>query len=173
MPTKTDQYKVHVASKDEFKQALRIRVRVFVDIQKFPLNEEVDELDKTATHLVIIDTHRDVASQVIGTLRILKSPEAAKFGRVVILPEYQGQGIGKLLMQGAEAYVAESPEYKKYAYTKLGSQWDKQGFYVSCGYEAKGDIYDDTGCPHIWMYKPIVRNHLCHVGNVNGGEKPL
>ncbi|KAJ2645122.1 hypothetical protein GGF44_000099 [Coemansia sp. RSA 1694] len=151
-------YKVHVASDDEFKQALRIRVHVFVEIQKFPLDEEVDELDKTATHLVITDARREVAAQVVGTLRILKSPEAAKFGRVVILPEYQGQGLGKLLMQGAEQYVAECSEYGKYKCTKLGSQWDKRGFYESCGYEARGDVYDDTGCPHIWMYKPIVRN---------------
>ncbi|KAJ2486013.1 hypothetical protein IWW37_005757 [Coemansia sp. RSA 2050] len=162
MPITTDQYRVHVASDNELKQALSIRVHVFVNIQKFPLNEEVDELDKTATHLVITDTLRDAASQVIGTLRILKSPEAAKFGRVVVLPEYQGQGIGKLLMQAAEKYVAESSEYKAYEYTKLGSQWDKRGFYERCGYEARGDIYDDTGCPHIWMYKPIVRSATGH-----------
>ncbi|KAJ2827510.1 hypothetical protein FBU31_003154 [Coemansia sp. 'formosensis'] len=157
MPITTDQYKVHVASDAELKQALSVRIHVFVNIQKFPLEEETDELDKTATHLVVIDTHRDIASQVIGTLRILKSPEAAKFGRVAILPEYQGLGIGKFLMQAAEALVAKSPEYKEYECTKLGSQWDKRGFYEKCGYEARGDIYDDTGCPHIWMYKPIVR----------------
>ncbi|KAJ2346286.1 hypothetical protein GGH91_002253 [Coemansia sp. RSA 2671] len=161
MPITTDQYKVHVASDDEFQQALQIRVHVFVTIQKFPLNEEVDELDKTATHLVIIDTHREATAQVIGTLRILKSPEAAKFGRVVVLPEYQGQGIGKLLMHAAEKYVAQSSDYNECEYTKLGSQWDKRGFYERCGYEARGDIYDDTGCPHIWMYKPIVRSTGC------------
>ncbi|KAJ2835135.1 hypothetical protein GGI24_000004 [Coemansia furcata] len=180
MPITTDQYKVHVASDAEIKQALRVRIHVFVDIQKFPLEEESDELDKTATHLVVIDTRRDIASQVIGTLRILKSPEsaklpkAAKFGRVAILPEYQGLGIGKFLMQAAEAHVAKSPEYKEYQCTKLGSQWDKRGFYEKCGYEARGDIYNDTGCRHIWMYKPIVRKldptyPLLSRGGVTGG----
>ncbi|KAJ2910142.1 hypothetical protein GGI21_001169 [Coemansia aciculifera] len=153
-------YKVHVASANEFTQALRVRTHVFVDIQKFPLDEEIDEHDKTATHLVITDKRREATAQVIGTLRILKSPEAAKFGRVVILPEYQGQGLGKLLMQAAERYVAKCSEYGKYTCTKLGSQLDKRGFYESCGYEARGDVYDDTGCPHIWMYKPIDRNKL-------------
>ncbi|KAJ2745401.1 hypothetical protein GGI20_002203 [Coemansia sp. BCRC 34301] len=150
-------YKVHVASDDEFKQALQIRVHVFVEIQRFPLDEEVDELDLSATHLVITDTRRQATAQVVGTLRIIKSPEAAKFGRVVILPEYQGQGLGKILMQCAERYVADCLEFSKYKVVKLGSQLDKRGFYESCGYEARGDVYDDTGAPHIWMYKPIQR----------------
>ncbi|KAJ2476974.1 hypothetical protein EV174_004760, partial [Coemansia sp. RSA 2320] len=151
------QYTVCVASNAEFKQALDIRVRVFVGIQKFPLEEEADILDNTATHLVILDSQREPAAQVIGTLRILNTVEdpAAKFGRVVISPEYQGRGLGRFLMQEAERFVSESSLYTHCKYTKLGSQWDKRGFYERCGYEAKGDIYDDTGCPHIWMYKPI------------------
>ncbi|KAJ1943139.1 hypothetical protein EC988_006310, partial [Linderina pennispora] len=140
----------HVASDAERKAAVQVRIRVFVEIQGFPLEEEVDEYDKTALHIVCTDD-----GAVVGTLRVLRSPGVAKIGRVVIVPEYQGKGIGKQMMRFAESYVAEN--YEDCMLTKLGSQLDKRGFYESCGYVAEGDVYDDLGCPHIWMYKPVAR----------------
>ncbi|KAI8319745.1 acyl-CoA N-acyltransferase [Martensiomyces pterosporus] len=151
-----DSYPIHKASADERAQAVQVRIRVFVDIQGFPLEEEVDELDAEATHLVILDpAKRD--GKVIGTLRIIHSGDAAKIGRVVILPEYQGKGLGRKLMEHAEQYVATNARYRECSWTKLGSQYDKRMFYEKCGYVARGDIYDDLGCPHVWMYKAIDR----------------
>ncbi|KAJ1964986.1 Acetyltransferase (GNAT) domain [Dipsacomyces acuminosporus] len=145
-------YAIHEASEEERTQAVQVRIRVFVDIQGFPLEEEVDDLDQVARHIVILD-----GDKVIGTLRILNSEEVAKIGRVVILPEYQGKGLGRKLMEYAENYVAASGEYSNCKFTKLGSQYDKREFYQKCGYVEKGDIYDELGCPHVWMYKPISR----------------
>ncbi|KAJ1667521.1 hypothetical protein IW140_002101 [Coemansia sp. RSA 1813] len=154
-PALNDLYPIHVANAQEFKEAIAIRIRVFVDIQKFPLNEEVDEHDKTALHLVIVDASKN--NKVIGTLRVMNTGDMAKIGRVVILPEYQGKGLGKKLILFADQYLANSAAFKRCTHAKLGSQYDKRVFYEKCGYVAKGNIYDELGYPHIWMFKEFVR----------------
>ncbi|KAJ1784086.1 hypothetical protein LPJ59_006432 [Coemansia sp. RSA 2399] len=155
-PAEYDQYPIHPASAQEFKEAVAVRIHVFVDIQKFLLEEEMDEHDKDALHLVITDASK--SNKVIGTLRVINTGDMVKIGRVVILPEYQGKGLGKKLMLFAEQYIAKSAEYEQCTHTKLGSQYEKRMFYEKCGYVAKGDIYDDSGCPHIWMFKELVRS---------------
>ncbi|KAJ2309336.1 hypothetical protein IWW54_003787 [Coemansia sp. RSA 2705] len=138
-------YLIHPASDAELKEAIALRIHVFVDIQKFPLDEEVDEYDQHALHFVI------------GTLRVVTVGEDAKIGRVVVAPEYQGRGLGKRLLDEVEVHLAASGEFTQCKRMKLGSQYDKRGFYEKCGYQAQGDIYDELGCPHIWMYKTIER----------------
>ncbi|KAJ2554727.1 hypothetical protein EV175_002494 [Coemansia sp. RSA 1933] len=152
-PVESDPFPIHQASAQEFEEAVAVRIHVFVDIQKFPLDEEMDEYDKTALHLVILDASKN--NKVIGTLRVINTGDVAKLGRVVILPEYQGMGLGKKLVLFTEQYLAKSAEFKDCTVVKLGSQYDKRTFYEKCGYVAKGDIYDELGCPHIWMFKEL------------------
>ncbi|KAJ2500226.1 Acetyltransferase (GNAT) domain [Coemansia sp. RSA 1972] len=149
-------YSVHLASPSEYKEALALRIHVFVDIQKFPLDEEIDEYDPLAQHFVI--THVERANKVVGTLRVYTTGENAKIGRVAVLPEYQGQGLGKRLIEHLEIHLQQDAAFKQCKEAKLGSQYDKRVFYEKCGFVARGDIYDELGCPHIYMYKPI--NHV-------------
>ncbi|KAJ2784253.1 hypothetical protein H4R18_001241 [Coemansia javaensis] len=148
-------FSVHIASSAELREAIGVRIRVFFEIQKFPLNEEADELDKVARHVVVTD--EGLGGRVVGTLRILKTGDAAKLGRVVILLEYQGRGLGRQLVGFAEQHIATAPEFRECTHVKLGSQYDKRGFYERCGYSSRGGVFDDLGYPHIWMHKPIQR----------------
>ncbi|KAJ1784081.1 hypothetical protein LPJ59_006433 [Coemansia sp. RSA 2399] len=109
-----DPYPIHPASAQEFEEAVAIRIHVFVDIQKFPLEKEMDEHDKGALHLVITDASK--SNKVIGTLRVINTGDIVKIGRVVILPEYQGKGLGKKLMLFAEQHIAKSAEYEQCTY---------------------------------------------------------
>ncbi|KAI9476682.1 hypothetical protein LPJ78_003673 [Coemansia sp. RSA 989] len=144
---------IRVASESELREAIALRIHVFVDIQKFPLDEEVDEYDQTALHFVVKASEHD---RVIGTLRVLNNGEEAKLGRVVISPEHQGQGLGRQMMEFVEQHIRSSPDFASCKQIRLGSQLDKQQFYRKCGYEARGNVYDELGCPHIWMYKDIL-----------------
>ncbi|KAJ1723477.1 hypothetical protein LPJ53_002185 [Coemansia erecta] len=153
MPAPQLEYPIRVASAAEFEEALKARIHVFVDIQKFSRELEPDEHDPTATHIVILCPRTD---KVIGTLRILKAQGAAKIGRVVVMPEYQGLGLGKKMMAYAEQHiVANLDEYQGCEAIKLGSQMDKIRFYESCGYARKGEVFDDDGSPHVWMVKDV------------------
>ncbi|KAI7822266.1 putative acetyl transferase [Kickxella alabastrina] len=142
-------YNIHLASHEEYQQSIALRLYVFCDIQGFPRGDEPDKYDAQALQVVITHT-----GKVVGSLRIIKSPDATKLGRIVIHPEHQGKGLGRKLIEYAEIVIRNSEDYDVKS-VKLGSQWDKKLFYEKCGYEPKGDIYDDGGSPHIWMHKDL------------------
>ncbi|KAI9504422.1 acyl-CoA N-acyltransferase [Coemansia spiralis] len=151
----TDSYPIQVATKEQLKEALSIRVSVFVNIQKFPLEKEVDEYDSNALHMVMLEPVLD--DRVVGTLRIINEGEVVRIGRIVLLPEYQFKGLGTKLLLHAEAHIANSPVYNQGLVTKLLSQCEKQAFYEKCGYKAIGDVFQYCGVLHTWMCKEINR----------------
>ncbi|KAJ1737252.1 hypothetical protein LPJ72_000664 [Coemansia sp. Benny D160-2] len=158
IPVDADPYPIHEANEQELKEAISVRIRVFVDIQKFMLENEIDEYDKAALHLVVVDASQD--SKVIGTLRVYESEGSLKIGRVVILPEHQGKGLGKKLMMTVEQHIARSPKFGQYTHVKLGSQCDKRVFYEKCGYVANEvEVYYEKDVPHIWMYKRLISSN--------------
>ena len=61
--------------------------------------------------------------------------------------EYRGQQIGIKIMNETHRVIASLGG----KYALLGSQCRAREFYEKCGYQAFGDIYDDEGCPHIYM----------------------
>lgn len=126
--------------------ALKIRITVFVDEQGF--RDEFDDIDEKALHLVMYDDNKPVA-----TCRCFyeDSPECWHIGRVAVLKEYRGKGLGKEVMCEAERRI----KLKGGKVCELSSQCRAQGFYESCGYVAEGEIYLDEGCPHIKMTKLI------------------
>ncbi len=125
-------------------EALAVRLPVFVDEQGFV--DEVDDIDNTATHLVLFDDETP-----IGTCRVFPSDEPNRYilGRLAVLKAYRGQGCGGDLIAAAECYVRSLGGTSLI----LHSQCRAQAFYGKCGYTPYGDIEDDQGCPHIWMKK--------------------
>ena len=80
--------------------AMQVRDAVFVQEQGFTPQEEYDELDADALHMVI----RLPDGAVIATARLLQEPVAAdepptgRIGRVAVLKEWRGQGWGRMLL---------------------------------------------------------------------------
>ncbi|KAJ1964987.1 Acetyltransferase (GNAT) domain [Dipsacomyces acuminosporus] len=148
-----EKHAVHEASEQERAQAIQVRIRVFVEIQGFPLNVEIDDQDQVAKLIVVL-----AGDKVVGTLRILKYGEEVKISRVAILPEYQGKGLGKKLLEYAEQFIATNEEYTDCKFTKLSSRYDKREFYQKCGYVVKGSTYSEFNCLQVWMYKAINRS---------------
>lgn len=126
--------------------AKTIREKVFMEEQGF--QNEFDETDKTAIHVVMSDGEKAVA-----TCRIYKSEQNGPFivGRVAVLKELRGNGLGAELVRGIEPIVL-SHGGKTIA---LHSQCTATDFYKKLGYTEYGEIELDEGCPHIWMKKEI------------------
>jgi predicted GNAT family N-acyltransferase len=75
-----------------------LRHEVFVIEQGVPEELEVDEDDKVAAHLAALsDGH------IIGTLRIMRHERTAKIGRMAVSSSSRKKGIGRGLMEFAEA----------------------------------------------------------------------
>lgn len=125
---------------EEFRQALRVRVAVFVDEQGGPLTDEPDAWDSAARQFVVIDGER-----VVGTARIYHPARGvAKIGRVCLLPEYRGIGWGKQLMAALlqHAWALGVRE------VMLDAQTAAIPFYERFGFVPVGEDFMDAGIPH-------------------------
>jgi len=116
-----------------------VRMKVFVDEQNVPPWEEIDEFDETAEHYAAL-----CEGETVGTARLVdKGGGLAKIGRVAVLEEHRGKGLGKSLMQA----IAESAAGRFHTLT-LDAQLYVIPFYESLGYIAAGDIFLDAGIEH-------------------------
>jgi ElaA protein len=122
---------------------LAIRRKVFIDEQGVSEADEVDGLDPVALHLLAM---QDAAP--VGTARILVEGALGKIGRVCVLPQARGTGLGAALIRAAVVELQAMPGVAK---AKLGAQVHALGFYERLGFEAVGQVYMDAGIPHLDM----------------------
>ncbi|KAH7930658.1 acyl-CoA N-acyltransferase [Leucogyrophana mollusca] len=127
-----------------------VRIGVFVDEQKFPLDVEVDEHDPTATHILL----RLVPSlKPIGTIRAYKVEGANyyKLSRLAVLKEYRQHRFGRDLVFALHDWVKEDAKKTvglDVAKVVSHSQIPVKSFYAKYGYLPEGDEFDEDGAPH-------------------------
>lgn len=124
-----------------------LRRRVFIVEQQVPEAEEVDGRDSEALHIL---AKKD--AEAIGCARILLIGDTGKIGRVCVLADYRGQGIGVALIEAALQVLREQPGIAK---AKLGSQTHAIGFYEKLGFRAVGPEYLDAGIAHRDMLRDL------------------
>lgn len=124
-----------------------IRRTVFILEQAVSEADEVDGRDGDAVHLLA--TLRGVP---VGTARLLRAGDTVKIGRVAVLPEARGAGIGAALVRAA---VAAAREMTGVTTAKLGAQTHALGFYERLGFQAVGPVYMDAGIAHRDMVLPL------------------
>ncbi len=117
-----------------------LRRTVFIEEQGVSEADELDDLDDAALHLL---ARRD--GRPVGAARLLLGGDTVKVGRVCVLADQRGQGLGAALMQAAVAVARELPGAKR---VKLGAQTHALGFYASLGFVAQGPEYLDAGIAH-------------------------
>ena len=117
----------------------RLRRVVFIEEQGVPEAEEVDDQDEAAIHLLATDEGR-----ALGSARLLILGETGKIGRVCVLAEARGRGIGAALIRAA----VETFRGLGLRQAKLGAQAHALGFYAALGFEAVGEVYEDAGIAH-------------------------
>ena len=114
--------------------AYYVRIQAMARQYNITLREEFDEHDTPDTkYIVILDGEFPVA-----TCRLYELPEdeepvpAMMFGRIVVLPEYRKQGLGRLVVTEAEKWARELGSQK----AVLDSRDVAVGFYEKLGYTA-------------------------------------
>lgn len=126
--------------------AYYIRDCVFTQEQGFPAEIDIDEYDAVAAHCLL---YKD--DKIIGTARLIPQETRGKIGRVAILKEFRGLGLGLVVM---EALIAEAQRLH-YDSLNLSSQVYAVPFYQKLGFEVVGDAYLEDGEPHIMMTKSL------------------
>ncbi len=120
-----------------------IRYEVFVGEQNVPEELEIDGLDGEAKHVLAF-----VDDLPIGTGRILGD---GHIGRVAVLRDYRGLGIGKMIMKELIKWAQDMSLDKVW----LSSQWHAHSFYLNLGFVCVGEIYKEAGIDHIKMFRLI------------------
>lgn len=123
-----------------------IRKTVFVEEQAVPLELELDEYDDAATHFLLRDGDAPLA-----TARLLDKHGLAKIGRVAVLKEARGRGLGLALMRA----VLEEARRQGFTEAVLDSQTYAIPFYERLGFVAEGEEFDDAGIPHYLMRRRL------------------
>lgn len=124
-----------------------LRRVVFIGEQGVPESEEWDDLDGQAIHLLAWE-----GDDPVGTARILQSGSVGKIGRVCVVQEARGTGLGAKLIRAAMDVLRSRPGV---THAKLGAQVHAIGFYEKLGFVTQGDVYDDAGIPHQDMIREL------------------
>jgi YbgC/YbaW family acyl-CoA thioester hydrolase len=129
--------------------AAPLRSEVFVDEQEVPAELEVDELDATALHAVVLNK----LGQAVATGRLLQ-PQAhvAQIGRMAVSKPLRGGHLGQMVV---ESFI-EAARKRGDREVLLHAQCSAEGFYRRLGFKAHGDIFDDAGIEHIEMTLQLV-----------------
>lgn len=122
---------------------LAVRHRVFVEEQGVPLALEHDEHDASATHLLaLVD-----GDGPVGAARML---DDGQIGRMAVLAEWRGQGIGTAMLRELLDLAADQGIGAPF----LHAQCRAIGFYKRLGFQAQGPEFLDAGIPHRLMRIP-------------------
>jgi predicted GNAT family N-acyltransferase len=135
-----------VRGDEELAAALALRRTVFVEEQGVPLDEELDELDAEALHLVALD-----GPDVVGTCRLLDDGDALKLGRMAVAARARRRGIAGRLLEEAEAQAHARGVDR----IRLSSQVGARPVYERAGYVAFGGLFLDAGIEHVMMEKAL------------------
>jgi predicted GNAT family N-acyltransferase len=131
---------IRIMQWDEAKDlAYPIRFTVFVHEQGVPEELELDADDAMAWHAVVLDH-----GKAIATGRLLRN---GKIGRLAVLKEYRGLGLGSELLKTLVSYGRQE-EIKQFF---LHAQTTAIGFYERHGFNAIGLPFEEAGIDHIKM----------------------
>ena len=138
---------IEIAPTQDIATCRRLRRIVFIEEQGVSEADEVDDLDGEAIHLLAT-----VDGVPVGSARLLVRGETGKIGRVCVLRQARGTGLGAALMRAA---VEEFRKVEGVTRVKLGAQTHAIAFYERLGFAANGPEYMDAGIPHRDMVLPL------------------
>lgn len=124
---------------DSLSQLKNIREKVFIQEQKVTPQLEWDGMDEKAIHFLVFN---DKAA--IGCARAIVIKDHMQLGRMAVLKEYRGQGIGGALIEKAMTIA----KLNQLSAIYISAQCHAIDFYKKFGFEVTSDIYLDAEIPH-------------------------
>ncbi|MBR1862921.1 MAG: GNAT family N-acetyltransferase [Ruminococcus sp.] len=121
--------------------AYYVRIQAMARKHSIPLRREFDEHDGPQTkYIVLTDSDFPVATCRFYPL----DTERAMVGRVVVLPEYRGRGLGKRVLDECERWLRELGYRKALIESRdvCVGFYEKQGYTVTENRIIHGDTFD-------------------------------
>jgi predicted GNAT family N-acyltransferase len=139
-----------VTDRERMDAALAVRFPVFVDEQRVPAEEEVDAHDRDdphARHVLV----RDGATAVAAGRYYRIDAVTVQIGRMAVLAEARGRGVGRLML---DALLADARE-RGYARASLNAQVHALAFYEKAGFRAYGPTFEECAIVHQAMDRAL------------------
>ena len=136
-----------ISQTDDLATCHDLRRIVFMEEQGVSEADERDGRDGEALHVLAT-----LDGEALGCARILLNGEVAKIGRVCVLKDARGTGLGAAIILGCLDVARAQPGVTT---ARLGAQTHALSFYEKLGFEAFGPVYDDAGIPHRDMERAL------------------
>lgn len=149
--TRNYQLKFIQYGSEEYYQAAELRYRLFYQEHNIPFESIFSSCEEQDLHLVIT-TNQENYVLAYGRLA-QKSCDEFQIYQMVVEPKYQGQGLGRQILQALiKAATAQGGSL-----VTLNARVTKRLFYQKSGFEAVGEVFasSSTGIAHIPMIKMI------------------
>lgn len=142
---------------DDFRQECELRNEVLRVPSGLSLYDENIEEEKQQIHFGLFNACNDLLACAIAAPL---STTEVKIRQVAVRPEFQGKGIGRLLIRDTEQDLA----LRGFAHLVLHVRMTAVGFYTKLDYGSVDDEFVELGIPHIRMGKNIQPSKDCSVG---------
>lgn len=134
-----------MTTKEQLEDAFFVRNTVFVDEQQVPAEEEIDQFENEAEHVVLYDDRKNPVGA--GRIRIVDG--IGKLERICVLSTSRKNGAGRIIVEKLEELATQQGVSR----LKLNAQTHAIPFYEKLGYEVVSDEFMDAGIPHVTMIK--------------------
>jgi predicted GNAT family N-acyltransferase len=137
---------VEITERPQMEQAWAIRRIVFIEEQHVPEEIEMDADDAHAFHAVALDGNRPV-----GCGRMVAHDGYVKIGRMAVLRERRGEGIGRSIL----TFLMQHAKRQGFSRAVLHAQLSAEGFYLKNGYIPEGEVFEEAGITHRRMFSEL------------------
>jgi predicted GNAT family N-acyltransferase len=127
-------------------QAWALRRRVFIEEQHVPEEIELDLDDARALHALALEGER-----AVGCGRMLAHGDHVKIGRMAVLAERRGAGVGRRVLQ----FLVECARQRGNRRAMLDAQLHAEGFYLKLGFTPVGEVFEEAGIMHRKMERSL------------------
>ena len=124
---------------DSYAPLTMIREKVFIEEQKVTPQLEWDGMDEKAIHFLVFKDE-----EAIGCARAMVIQSHMHLGRMAVLKEHRGQGIGSALIEKAIV----TAKLNQLSAIHISAQCNAINFYMKFGFEVMSDIYLDAEIQH-------------------------
>lgn len=128
------------SNEDDRNACKAVREQVFIVEQQVPVEDEWDEFDERARHVLA----RDAQGNPIGTGRLTSD---AMLGRMAVLPDWRGKQVGAVILDT----LIEQARAVAYPAIELHAQITAVPFYEQFGFAKYGDEFVECAIKHFHM----------------------
>ncbi len=137
------------SSTTDLDAAYALRKTVFGDEQQLPRVLDRDALDFNADHVVAVDE----GGRCVGTCRMVRTDSrTCQLGRIAVDPSARRGGVGAAMLDALERLA----RLRGIAELSVASQLGSEPFFRARGYAREGEVFQDSGVPHVCMRKNLV-----------------